>query len=287
MAKFVPSPSGGLSPGIINGDLTVTNDLTVGHIIKALDPTATKSVALQHDGTNAVLDVSSGNLRINSPVEIGGAGFGNSRLWVSHTADNTSYATIEGQLIVAPTVNSNANYYGMYFNVQNSTPVNLSGAFQGCLGQAYSSVAGATIAAAEGVSGNAYCINGIVTEAAGVSGNVSIQGGNIITAIGLWAKPFVTFGGIINTGYGAKIDPPGVGGMQWTLGVGAGSSYLEGMLRVGDNQAPTATLDVHGAFKVSGLVQFGTHQALGGEALTGFIQMMDNAGFMRKLAVVS
>ena len=54
-----------------------------------------------------------------------------------------------------------------------------------------------------------------------------------------------------------------------------------------DLQALTENADIHIAPNGTGKVKFGTHVGLGGETVTGYINIKDSAGNARKLAVVS
>lgn len=104
-------------------------------------------------------------------------------------------------------------------------------------------------------------------DIAGVSGNVFIDPATIS-----FSDDAIIAAG---TGVGEKIDfqVRNTGSASWVT-----------VISIASGTTPTLTLTNP---IVSGTLQFGTHSALGGESVTGYITVKDSGGTDRKLAVVS
>lgn len=176
------------------------------------------------------------------------------RLFVGELANNNADSqAIRGRMDVANTLSNSASYYGLFFPITNQGSTNtINGEFFGSYSLAVNTEP-RTIANLSGVTGAASLNAGVTTTATALRGIINMGGGTNGTVSGLWIPAFNNAGGTIATAYGVKIDAPGMGGNQYSLGVTGGFTYLNDAVHIGSSAFDVSfTLKVTGAVATSG-----------------------------------
>lgn len=154
---------------------------------------------------------------------------------------------------------------------------------------------------------------GLLTDLVGIVGDAKVTGsGNVTNSYGTWYRTFVEGSGSIDTAMGTFISSPFITGTGhinnlvgvyinpqtaglvtnyaiYYLGAAVATSFsVTGDSKVGiGTLTPTKKLHVVGDALFTSTMNFGTHAALAGEVVSGYITINDAGGTARKLAVVS
>ncbi|MDO8625860.1 MAG: hypothetical protein Q7K39_00145 [Candidatus Magasanikbacteria bacterium] len=250
----------------VSSTITTANITTLN--ISSLTPT--DLTWTNATGTNTILTnatattfVVTGNEQINGALGLGTAPLTSAIFRIATTTALTGGTNVPG-ISNTVTVNSAANSGSYIADSSNLTTaglgaVELSGSLIGSRGTAASAGDVASlIGSLEGLRGTVNISGGTVTSSYALRAQEIISAGTSTQMAGLYIPAITSSGGFIGTSYGFLIDAPGVGGTQWTAGIGTGNSYVRGSLVIGASSTPAYALDIQGTLGVSATSTFTT-----------------------------